>query len=127
MAEVIETRTGRTWIRNDGILGFEGRPDAELSGQHAVESVAATLRAACGTPRRNVLCLRHVREMSRDTRSHYARPRAANAQREAALWSEASIARVTREFILGRSKSAMPIRSFTSEHDALAWLHTFVR
>lgn len=127
MAEVIETRTGRTWIRNDGILGFEGRPDAEPSGQHAVEGVAATLRAACCTPRRNVLCLWHVREMSRDARPYYARPMAANSQREAALWSEASIARVIGDFFWGRSKSAMPIRSFTSEHDALEWLRTFVR
>ena len=103
MAEVIETRTGRTWLRDDGIMGSEGKPDAEQSGQDAVEDVAATLRTARNTARPNIAWLWHVRRMSRDARQDFAGSKTANVQLAGALWSESPVERAIGKFLWSRS------------------------
>ncbi len=127
MAEIIETRTGRTWLRDDGIVQSDGKPGAEHSVHDALENVAAIARLAHGRPRPSLVCLRHIKTISREARQYYAGPDAANALTAVALIVDSPVSLVIGSFFLGLNRASMPLRLFSSEGDAVAWLRTFVR
>lgn len=127
MAEVVETRTGRCWLRDDGILHWEGIPDVTQRLEDAVENVAALARAARGQPHPSLICLRSIHAIDRDARQYYAGPEAANASSAIGMVVEFPVARVIGTFFLGLNKPSMPVQLFSSETEALDWLRIFLR
>lgn len=127
MSEVVETRTGRCWLRGDGILQWEGIPDATHSLKDAAENVAALARVARGQHCPSLICLRSILAIDRDARQYYAGPEAANASTAIGMVGEFPVARVIGTFFLGLNKPSMPVQLFSSETEALDWLRTFLR
>ena len=85
MTDVIETRTGQTWLRHDGILQAESHPDSEHRLQDAIENLAASARLARGVQRPTLICLRQIKSMNREARQYYSGPESAKLYVAAAL------------------------------------------
>lgn len=127
MTEVIETRTGRSWLRHDGILQAESHPDSEHRLQDAIENLAASARLARGVQRPALICLRQIKSMNREARQYYSGPESAKLFVAAALLIDSPVARVIGSFFLGLNKSSIPTRVFSSETEAIDWLRSYLR
>ena len=127
MAEVVETRSGRCWLRDDGILHWEGHPGVTQRLEDAVENVAALARAGRGQLRPSLICLGSIHAIDRDARTYYAGPEAAKTSAAIGMVVEFPVARVIGTFFLGLNKPLMPVQLFSSETEALDWLRIFLR
>lgn len=127
MTDVIETRTGQTWLRHDGILQAESHPDSEHRLQDAIENLAASARLARGVQRPTLICLRQIKSMNREARQYYSGPESAKLYVAAALLIDSPVARVIGNFFLGLNKSSIPTRLFSSETEAIDWLRSYLR
>ena len=123
---VITTPTTRHWLRDDGLLQSQALPGAGQSLADARGSVAA-YAALCGGRRRPLLVdLRAAgRPMDRAAREYYAGPELAAVVSAAALLVSSPVGRVIGTFFLRIARPATPIRLFTDEQEALAWLERF--
>ena len=63
--------------------------------------------------------------MERAVREYYAGPELAAVVSAAALLVDSPVGRVIGTFFLRIARPAAPIRIFTDEREALAWLETF--
>jgi hypothetical protein len=126
-ARVVTTRTLRIWLRDDGIVQVVGLPGAELNRADAEDSVVSCWEVAehrC-LP---VLCdVRPVKSVDRGARSYYANVRADRACPAAALLVGSALTRMIGGFVMGLVPKPVPIRMFTSEPEAVAWLRGFVQ
>ena len=124
---VIETRTNRNWLRSDGILQSETLPGASQSLADARENVAAYVLLAKGRRRPLLMDMRSVSgALDRDARQYYASTQYAAVVSATALLVRSPVGRLIGSFVLRLTRPLSPIRRFTSESEALAWLKGFL-
>ena len=122
---VIVTRTNRNWLREDGILQSATLPGASQSLADAHKNTAAYARLTGGQRLPLLMDLRSVsgplhREARESTGAEYARVVSATA-----LLVGSPVGRVIGTFVLRLNRPVSPIRIFTSEPEAVAWLEGF--
>lgn len=123
---VVTTSTTRHWLRADGCLQSEALAGAGQSLTDARESIAAYAVLGAGRRRPLLVDLRAAgRPMDRAARELYAGPELAAVVSAAALLVGSPVGRVIGTFFLRIARPAAPIRIFTDEDAALAWLATF--
>ena len=123
----IETRTNRNWLRSDGILQSETLPGASQSLTDARENATAYVQLARGRRRPLLMDMRTVSgPLDREAREYYAGPQYAALVSATALLVGSPVGRVIGSFVLRLTRPVSPIRIFTSESEALAWLKGFL-
>ena len=125
---VIETRTNRNWLREDGILQSDTLPGASQSLADAHENTAAYARLTAGQRRPLLMDLRRVSgPLDREAREFYSGAEYARVVSATALLVGSPVGRVIGTFVLRLNRPVSPIRIFTSEAEAVAWLEGFRR
>jgi hypothetical protein len=119
---MIETPTARIWLDDEGILrGVLAEGAAEtLAGAQANVAAAATLAAGRMVP--VLIDLRSMRSITQEARHYYAGEDPARYARAQALLVGSPLSRLIGNFFIGLNKARFPVRLFTSEDGAIAWL-----
>lgn len=123
---MIEARTFRTWLGEDGIVRVVVAPNAEQTLADAQEAVAASARVALGR-RLLLIDMRAMKSLERAARDYYAGEQPARSFTAVALLVYSPVSRVIANFFMGLSRPLIPTRMFTDEKQALQWLKTHAR
>lgn len=119
-AEII-TRTERIWLQ-DGVVRCVVLPTAShtLADAHENDRAVASLTGNRRLPM--LLDTRASRGLDRDARVYYVRPEAAQSLAALAMLIDSQIGRIFGNFFMSVNQPPFPLRLFTNESDALAWL-----
>lgn len=122
---MVETRTARLWLDEDGILRLVFHPKAELTRADAEENHAAIMRLTGSqhdsTPQ--LVDISRIKSADRGARTFSASDGAATLA--VALIVGSPVSRVIGNFYLGLNSPKYPLRLFTSEREAIEWLKGF--
>ena len=124
--EVIETRSGKFWLGEDGIVRIVIVPTPERSQADAEESIAAFVKLCRGQMRPALADIRNTKTTNREERLAYTKAEEAKLVLALGLLVESPLSRIIASFFLGISKLPFPTKVFTSEEAALLWLRGFV-
>ncbi|MBI1947160.1 MAG: hypothetical protein HYS27_15800 [Deltaproteobacteria bacterium] len=122
----IATRTMRIWRGEDGIIRAVSLAGAHNALVDAVENIQACAKAG-GEKRRPVLVdLRPLGSADGAARGHYAGPETARVFTAVVLLIGSPVSRMVGNFFLTVDRPLVPLRLFTDEAEALAWLRAFL-
>jgi hypothetical protein len=119
---VIETRTARIWMGEDGILRGRIGEGADEKAEDAVANVAAAARLAAGRKRALLIDMRQVSFISQEARRVYAGRETNRYTLALALLVESPLSKLIGNFFIGLNKPLFPTKLFNSEREAIAWL-----
>lgn len=122
----VETRTAWIWLRDDGILAQEVRPGVRQMLEDARETIAAVAAIANGQPRACMLDIRGGISVGPGVRELYFSPEGGRDLSALAVLVTSVMARTTSNVILALVRPIHPIRMFTDEERAVAWLQPFI-
>jgi hypothetical protein len=122
-----ETRTARIYRREDGIFLAVEMPVDTYTVAEAQENVSALAALAGGEPVLLIVDVRRARALSKEARSYFTGPHAGRLLRGLALWIGSPTSKVIGNFFISLSRPAVPVRLFTSEDEAAAWLKGLLR
>jgi len=119
---VIETRTARMWMGDDGILRSSLREGADENEEDAVANVAAGSMLA-GDRKIPILAdWTEVSFISQQARRVYAGKETNRYTLALALVVGTPLSELIGSFFIGLNKPMFPTKLFTSEQEAIAWL-----
>ena len=125
--EVIENRSGKFCLGDDGIIRVTAYPTAGRTPTDAEESLAAIAQLCQGQAHPVLADIRNSQApTSREERQTYVRSETARRIIALALVVESPLSRIIASFFLGISKLPCPTQVFTSEEKAIHWLRGFV-
>ena len=117
-----ETSTASLWLAEDGIIWGVFKDGSRETLETAKEN-AEVAGSLAGDRRVPVLIdMSAMKMISKEARAHYASADVSAYSLAQALITKSPISRVIGNFFLGLNKPPHPVRLFTSESDALAWL-----
>ena len=122
----VETRTAWLWLRDDGILAQEVRPGVRQMLADARETIAAVAAIAKGQPRACMLDIRGGISVGPGVRELYFSPEGGRDLSALAILVTSVMARTTSNVVLALVRPIHPIRMFTEEERAVAWLQPFI-
>lgn len=124
-ANRITVSCGDLWLGEDGIRRLIYHPDSKITLAEAKEVGEASVAVSRGNPRPSFSDARGLREVSREARDYFA-------SEEMTRWTIAAgtlntpITKVLGGFYIKFNKPPYPLRFFTSESEAIAWLKGYV-
>ena len=124
---VIETRTSKTFLREDGIIQSELLPNVEIDLEEAKESVKAGYSVSNGEKRPVLVIFGTVKSLTREARQYFGGQETTEHTSAIALVIGSVASRVIGNFMIGLNKTPYPTRLFTSEDEAVVWLKGFLR
>ena len=127
--EIIQTRTTRVWLKEDGIIYLLPRPDP-LSGMtldDVKEFLAAIRKLGKGKKMPIMNDLRGYPGFSADvdTRAYIAGDAGRSIFKSVAFLVDSPVSRMVGNFVLYVNKPSYPTRLFTNETEAVDWLKGF--
>ena len=124
---ILKTRIGSVWIGEDGIIrGVITVPNAEQTLDDAIETVNVIKTLCAGKPYPLLSDVRNIQSADRDARNYFAREENAHLILANAVLVGSYVSKMVVNFYLTINKPAFPIRMFTSEAEAIAWLKLFM-
>jgi hypothetical protein len=127
MGAPVELRSQFIWLDSDGILHVQVKPQVEIHLEDAREALEQSHLLRAGKLHPVLVDLTHSKGVSREAREYYAGEEAAKSGLAAALLIGSPLARAIGNFFMKFNKPVFPVRLFTSETEALAWLKGFLR
>lgn len=121
MTEVI-TQTAKFWLGDDGIIYAQPTARREQTLDDALENSAALARIAGGSRKPVLVYFQEAPPQSAECRAHYASEAALVWVSAVAFVTSSMLGRVIGNLMIGMNKTAVPLRLFAEERDALAWL-----
>ena len=118
---MLETSTARVSLFEPGIVLIEFREGVAVELQHAAEIIAAAAKLSRGMRHGNIVDVRKLRYMSKDSRDLFARQESSTVSAVAVL-AKSSLQRSLGNVYLSVSRPRIPSRLFSNEHDAAAWI-----
>lgn len=125
--EVIETRTAKTWLGEDGIIRQIIFSSTHHTLADAKENVATTMKLGKDKKHPMFYDARKLKSIERDARIYYAREEANKATCAAAIIVGLPISSVIGNLFIGLNKPLYPAKLFSSEDEALKWLKGFLK
>ena len=124
---LIETRTTKIWLGNDGIVRIVTKPGImKQSLSDAMENVGALEKVRLEKKRPLFVDIRGAMSTDTEGRKYYSRPELVDYFSACAFIVDSPLSRVIGSLYLGLSKPPFPVRLFKSENEALTWLTTFL-
>ncbi len=124
--ELIETRTARIWLGEDGIIRSIVLRNAEQVLADVKENIAALVEVSQGKKRPLLVDIRIMKSVDREAREYLAGDEATRNNCATAMIVGSPLSRTIGNFIMIFNKPRFPTKLFTSEAAALAWLKEFV-
>jgi hypothetical protein len=115
----------RVWIDDDGIARGEALPDSNETREGAKAMIEHLRRAGGGRRLRFLMDIRRGRSISRDARTYLGSEEVGTVVLAGALLVDSALSRGIGNFYLAINRPRWPVRLFTSETEALAWLRPF--
>jgi hypothetical protein len=109
-----------TRIRPDGIVQFAWQPGFAVDSAYAAAAMTAGRRHAAGQKRGVLVDMRTLGPMDRDARAIFVE--ANDWAYATALWVRSPLSMIVANFFLAVSRAQIPVRMFTDEAGAVAWL-----
>lgn len=124
--KIIETRTAKTFLREDGIIHCEIIPGSEIELNDAIESVKAGYEVSSGIKRPVLVVFGKVKSLTREARAYFGGEETTRHTSAIALIVSSPVGRIIGNFMIGLNKTLYPTRLFNSEIDAVRWLKEFL-
>jgi hypothetical protein len=121
------TSQGEVWLGEDGILFQRYVPCAELRLEDSLDELRVYQSSFCREGKRPILVdITKIKTVSKESRNIYASEEMGNIISAAALIVGNPVSRIIGNFYMGISKTKMPVRMFTSMHEAITWLRNYL-
>ncbi|MDD5434152.1 MAG: hypothetical protein PH343_01855 [Nitrospira sp.] len=127
MSEVIETRNGRIWLGDDGIVRYVTEPGTEETLDTAKETIAAILTVSKGKKRPLLVDIHAIKSITREAREFFGRDERERELTAIALLVGSPVSRIIGSVFIGINRPPNPLKLFTSEGDAIEWLKAFLK
>lgn len=124
--KVIETRTSKIWLDEDGILYNIITPGAEQNLDDAVENTSTYVQITNGKQYPLFVDLRAAKSITRDARAHFAGEDTGRSASCVALMIGSPVSKVLGNLFMKLNTTVYPVKLFTSEDAAVAWLKGFI-
>lgn len=122
----ITTRTGTHYLNEHGILHSVILPGVEQTLADAQENVRIDRQLGAGRRRPLLVDIRAIKSQTSEARDYYTGAEGAACYSAVAVLIGSPISRLLGNFFIGFNKQAFaPVKLFTSEAEAMAWLKTF--
>jgi len=122
--EAITTRTGKIWLRADGIVqAVLISPNSQHSLEDAQANIAAVAALHPAKRRPMLIDMRAAQKIEREVRVYYSSVEVSTAR---ALLVGSPVSQVIANFFISLGRHPVPTRLFTSETEAVAWLKNFI-
>ena len=118
-----ETRTGKEWLRDDGISHYVYHSGVKITLEDAKEIGAKHLEAASGIRYPILVDMKNILGLDNDARKYFS---ANDFYLAVAMLIESPVSRVIANFFIGISKPPAPIKMFTSKEKAIEWLKRLI-
>ena len=112
-----------SWDDESKIMRTEWLPGSVCGLEEAISVTADMRELGCGTVP-VLVDMREMAKLERPAREHFAIDN--GGVRAIALLASSPVTRMMANFFIGMRRMAVPIRMFTSESEAVAWLHGLV-
>ncbi|MBI1947159.1 MAG: STAS/SEC14 domain-containing protein [Deltaproteobacteria bacterium] len=122
----LETRSSIWRLRQDGLLHSVVKPGAHHTLEDAVANVEACRTLSPGRRRPLLVDIRQGPGVDRAARTYYAGPEGAGVATATALLVGSPTSRIVANFFLGLNRMQIPLRLFTDEEAAVAWLRGYL-
>jgi hypothetical protein len=126
MKEVIETRSARIWLGDDGIARSRGKVTENSTVEDARDFVSAFAKLANGKARPLLADIREMKSISKEVRNFFANDEQVKMITASALIVGSPVSRLIGNFFLGLNKPNIPVRLFDSEEEAVEWLQGYM-
>ena len=120
--EKTETRTAHLWLGDDDVLRAVFKQGAVENLDEAKENVDVAAKLIGDRKVPVLIDMSGMKEISQAARGYYAGDKPASYSIAQALITRSPISRLIGNFFLGLNKPRHPVRLFTSEQEAMAWL-----
>jgi hypothetical protein len=121
-----QTLTATLRMGVEGILRVTLKAGASLNLEHAKLNLAATTALAAGQRVPVLIDLRPGRSLDREARALYSGDQTGKVVCAVALLIGSPLSRAIGNMFMGLNKPAYPLRLFSSEAEAVAWLAGFL-
>ena len=122
-ADMVQTRTARIWLEDDGIMRYLTLPDAEDSLADIRDGVAAVWQLSGHRPVPLLVDLSGSRAISKEAREYLSSDESARTTLGVALLVSSPVSRVIGKFFFTLNTPPFPLRIFSAQAEALDWLH----
>ena len=119
----IETRTGKAWLGENGILYVQPFAGVDLTLSGAQENMAVVSRLTQGEKIPMFLDLRSGKSITREARNYYVAQSTISAL---AMRVNSHLSMMIANIFIGFSTPTYPVKLFTSESEAIKWLKDFL-
>jgi hypothetical protein len=121
------TGKGRVQLYPSGILHQTYPDGVKLRIEDSTAEMEIYEKEYCNEMKRPILVdIKNIKSVSKESRGIYTSKETARYLSAAALLIGNPVSRIIGNFYMGINKTAMPVKMFSSEKEALAWLKTFV-
>ena len=119
--EIIETKTSRFWIRDDGIAQMDILPKTDIRLENAQKDFDA-LEILVNEKRPMITDISNMRFISKKTREFLAGENLTEKISACAVVTRSPLGILISNFFLNLNKPQFPMKSFSSEMAAVNWL-----
>ena len=120
----VVTSTTKIWLGDDGVVRLVAHPGADETTDTAKAAIEVVNKLTAGVKRPMLVDIRGGKSIERKARRLWASHDAGLSA--AAILVGSGISRAIGNFMSSVLRPCYPMRLFTSEHEALAWLKTFL-
>ena len=124
--DAVETRVSFNWADENGILRVVHKKGSRMTLKEAIEDVTVGNEVLNGKRGPVLVDIRESDGIDRDARDYFTSDDVRRHRSAAAMLVGNPISRMIGNFFLGLNKTPMPLRLFTDEGEALAWLRDFI-
>ena len=111
----------RIWVDDpDRIIRCTWAAGAEVTLDAAVALTSRVAAITAAGPGPLLVDLRGITNLTRDARTYFVTE--SGGATAVALLTESAVSRMIANFFIGASRTAYPVKTFTSEEDAADWL-----
>ncbi len=125
--ETIKTQTATIWLDDNGILHSVYLEGVDVEVEHTTENAAVFKQLAKAKKVPILIDIRGVNSVTREARGTASSPEAINIAAATVLLISSPVSRVIGNFFMGLNKPPYPIKLFTSEEKAIAWLTKYLK
>lgn len=114
------------WLRADGILVYSPRPNL-LIDLKAAQQITILGKELTDHPVPVLVHMGNVRRVTREARALFASTEYTEVAGQSALLVSSTVSRVVSNFFVGLNNPTYPVRVFSDEKNAVAWLKGFLQ
>ncbi len=123
--KIIELRTFKTWLDDNGICHTVVKPNADIELQDARENTIAVKEISTGSVYPLLVDLKAIHSISKEARDHFSMQKRSAGVSAIAMLIKSPVSRIIGNFFLGLSTPTVPTNLFTDREKAINWLKQF--